>query len=231
MKLRNEIKLLVAADGAAASGKTSAAKQLSKKYGLHFLSSGLLYRYFAYKLLSKKNLKNRNLYLKQISKTITLNKLKNKKLFNYNVTKFSSIIAKSKKIRMLLRKYQKNFAKKNHVCIEGRDIGSVICPKADVKLFFKCSLNIRAKRRWNEYKKINPEITLASVKKALKLRDSLDINRKHSPLRILKDSIVIDTSKLTKKGVLNKVSKVVEKKLLLKGKMEADYLHKKLTFY
>ena len=216
MKLKKEIKLLVAADGGAASGKTTAAKLLSKRYALHFLSSGLLYRYFAYKLLSKKNLKKRNLYLKKISKTISSNKLKNKKLFNHDVTRYTSIIAKSKKIRILLKKYQKNFAKQNHVCIEGRDIASVICPKADVKLFFKCSLNMRARRRWNEYKKINPKITFFEVKKALKLRDFSDINRKHSPLRVLKDSIVIDTSKLTKKEVLRKVSKIVDRKLLLK---------------
>ena len=75
---------------------------------------------------------------------------------------------------------------------------------------------MRARRRWNEYKKINPKITFFEVKKALKLRDFSDINRKHSPLRVLKDSIVIDTSKLTKKEVLRKVSKIVDRKLLLK---------------
>ena len=216
MKLKKGIKLLVAADGGAASGKTTASKMLSKKYGLYFLSSGLLYRYFAYKLLRENNLKNKDSYLKKISKTITTKKLKNKKLYRHDVTKYASIIAKSKKIRLLLRNYQKKFAKQNHVCIEGRDIGSVICPKADVKLFFKCNLNTRAKRRCREYKKINPKITFAGVKKALKLRDSSDINRKHSPLRILKDSIVIDTSKLSKREVLGRVSKVVEKKLFLK---------------
>ena len=123
---------------------------------------------------------------------------------------------KSKKIRMLLKKYQKNFAKKNHVCIEGRDIGSVICPNADIKLFFKCNLEVRAKRRWNEYKKNNSKITLGEVKKALKIRDYSDINRKHSPLRVPKDSIVIDTSKINKKQVLDKISRIVEKKLFLK---------------
>ena len=66
------------------------------------------------------------------------------------------------------------------------------------------------------YKKSNSKITLKEVKKALKIRDNLDINRKHSPLRISKDSIVIDTSKLSKKQILNKISKLIEKKLLLK---------------
>ena len=216
MKLKKKIKLLIACDGGAASGKTTAAKLISLKYNLNFLSSGLLYRYISYKLLLKKKISNKNLYIKKISKNITLNKLKNKKLFNQNVTLYASEIAKSRKIRILLKKFQKKFTKQNHVCIEGRDIGTIICPKADIKLFFKCNLSIRAKRRWNEYKKSNSKISLSEVKKALKIRDYSDLNRKHSPLRISKDSIVIDTSKLTKKQMLNKISKLIEKKLLLK---------------
>jgi len=216
LKLKNNIKLLIACDGGAASGKTTAAKLISRKYKLHFLSSGLLYRYISYKLLEKGKVLNKIAYIKKISKNITLSKLKNKKLFNLNVTLYSSKIAKSKKIRSILKKYQKNFAKKKHVCIEGRDIGNVICPNADIKLFFKCNLKVRAKRRWHEYKKNNSKITLAEVEKALKIRDYSDINRKHSPLRVSKDSIVIDTSKLSKKQMLRKISRIVEDKLLLK---------------
>ena len=216
MKLNNKIKLLVACDGGAASGKTTAAKLISKKYKLHFLSSGLLYRFISYKLLLKKKILKKNTYINKVVKSITLKKLKNNKLFEQEVTLYASKIAKSKKIRTLLKKYQRNFAKKNHVCIEGRDIGSVICPRADIKLFFKCDLKVRAKRRWNEYKKNNSKITLSEVKKALKTRDYSDITRKHSPLRVSKDSIVIDTSKLSKKQMLSKISKIVENKLLLK---------------
>ena len=216
MKLNKKIKILIACDGGAASGKTTAAKLISKKYNLHFLSSGLLYRYISYKLLSKNRLLNKSIYIKKIIKKITLNKLKNKKLFKENVARYAAKIAKSKKIRKLLGKYQKNFSKQNHACIEGRDIGSVICPNADIKFFFKCDLKVRAKRRWSEYKKSNLKITLAEVKKALKIRDYSDINRKHSPLRVTKDSIVIDTSKLSKKQMLSKISNIVQKKLLLK---------------
>ncbi len=216
MKLKKKIKLLIACDGGAASGKTTAAKLISKKYNLHFLSSGLLYRYVSYKLLSKKNLKNKYNYIKKITGKITLKKLKNKKLFRRNETEYASKIAKSKKIRILLKKFQKNFSKQNLVCIEGRDIASIICPNADIKLFFKCDIKVRAKRRWDEYKNNNSKITLKEVQKALKIRDYMDINRKHSPLRVTKDSIVIDTSKLSKKQVLDKISNIVEKKLLLK---------------
>ena len=216
LKLKKNIKLLIACDGGAASGKTTAAKLLSKKYKLNYLSSGLLYRYVSFKLLSKEKILNKNKFIKKISANITPRKLKNRKLFNQNVTLYASKIAKSKKIRNLLKKYQKNFSKQNQACIEGRDIASVICPNADLKFFFKCDLSTRAKRRWREYKKYNSKITLSEVKKALKIRDYSDINRKHSPLRISKDSIVIDTSKLSKKEMLNKISKIIEKKILVK---------------
>ena len=97
LKLSKKIKLLIACDGGAASGKTTAAKMISKKYKLNFLSSGLLYRYLSYKLLLKNKSKYDYSYIKRIAEKINLNKLKNKKLFNQKVTKFTSEIAKSKK--------------------------------------------------------------------------------------------------------------------------------------
>ena len=81
---------------------------------------------------------------------------------------------------------------------------------------FKCSLKERAKRRWTEYKKNNSKVILLDVEKALKTRDYLDKNRKYSPLRIAKDSIVIDTSKLNITETLMKISRIIDKKLLLK---------------
>ncbi len=216
MKLRKNIKLLISADGGAASGKTTGARMISKKYGLNFLSSGLLYRYVSYKLLSKKNIKNKSFFLKSITKNITPQKLKSNKLFSPKVTEHTSIIAKSKKIRLLLKKYQKQFAKQRLVCIEGRDIGTVICPNADIKLFFKCSLNVKAKRRLNEFKKSNKKITFNEVKKALKKRDLSDTKRKNSPLRLPLSAYIVDTSKLDKKQMLKKLSKIIEKKLQAK---------------
>ena len=213
MKLSKQVRLLVAADGLSASGKTTGAKLISRKYGLSFLSSGLLYRYISFRLLTKKNSANELSFIKKQANKITAKKLNDNKLFDPRVTQFSAIIAKSKKIRKLLRKYQKKFAKHRLVCIEGRDIGSIICPNADIKFFFKCSLKIRARRRWDEFRKKNRKISLKEVKKALKQRDSLDIHRKESPLKQVKDSILIDTSKLNKKQMLDKLSKVVEKKL------------------
>ena len=214
MKLLNNIKLLIAADGGAGSGKTTASKLIAKKYGLKLLTSGLLYRFVAYKLLKNKKIKSRNLFLKKITKKITLKDLKNRNLFNTEVTKYTSKIAKIKRIRNLLKRYQINFTKKNRLCIiEGRDIGTVIIPKADIKLFFKCSLNIKAKRRLKEYGKTNKKISFNEVKKAIKLRDLNDSKRKISPLKPALDAVIVDTSKVNKKQMLAKLSKIIEEKL------------------
>ena len=213
LKLRKNIRLLVTADGGAASGKTTGAKLISRKYGLNFLSSGLLYRYVGYKLLSKKNIKNKNSYIKSITKNITPNILKNNKLFSPKVTQYAAVIAQSKNIRNLLKKYQRNFSKQKLACIEGRDIGNVICPDADIKFFFKCSLNVKATRRFKELKKTNKKITLTEVKKALKKRDLIDTKRKISPLRLPLSAYIVDTSKLSKKQMLDKLSRVIDKKL------------------
>ena len=140
MKLKKKDKLIVAADGGAASGKTTGAKKISKKYGLKFLSSGLLYRYASYQLIKYKP-KNRIQHLKRSFNTLSLNKLNKIKLHSQQISDYTSIIAKEKKIRNILKDFQKKFSKKyNKVCIEGRDIGTVILPNADIKFFFKCDL-------------------------------------------------------------------------------------------
>jgi len=213
MKLSNNIKLLIAADGGASSGKTTASKLIAKKYGLKLLTSGLLYRFVAYKLLKAKKIKSTNLFLKKITKKITSKDLKNKNLFDAEVTKYTPKIAKIKKIRNLLKSYQKNFTKNRLCIIEGRDIGTVIIPKADLKLFFKCSLNTKAKRRFEEYRKTNKRISFNEIKKAIKLRDINDSKRKISPLKPAKDAVIVDTSKTNKKQMLTKLSKIIEEKL------------------
>ena len=216
MKLNKKIKILIAADGAAGSGKTSASKMLAKKYGFKILSSGILYRFVALKLLNnKKNISNYS-FLKKITKKIRSKDLKNKNLYSNKVTEFSSIISKQKLIRKLLKQYQKKFSKNRLAIIEGRDIGSVITPNADIKFFFKASLNCRAKRRFVEYRKNKNKISFNKVKKTIKIRDLNDTKRKISPLRPSKGCVIVDTTKINKKQVLLKLSKILERKVEIK---------------
>ena len=215
MKYKNK-SFQISCDGGAATGKSTGAELIAKKYKLKFLSSGLLYRYAAF-LILKNQPKNRIDFLKIKFKNLKLKNLKSLSLQTPKISKFSAEIAKIKKIRQILKKYQIDFSKKNkNCCIEGRDISTNILPKSDIKFFFICNLNLAAKRRYKELKKINPQIDLKGVKKALRVRNSLDKKRKNSPLLKHRDSVVIDTGKLDKQAMLVKMSKTVEK--ILKNK-------------
>ena len=215
MKYKNK-SFQISCDGGAATGKSTGAKLIANKYKLKFLSSGLLYRYAAF-LILKNQPKNRINFLKIKFKNLKLKNLKYLSLQTPKVSEFSAEIAKIKKIRQILKKYQIDFSKKNkNCCIEGRDISTNILPKSDIKFFFICNLNLAAKRRYKELKKINPKIDLKGVKKALRVRNSLDKKRKNSPLLKHRDSVVIDTGKLDKQAMLVKMSKTVER--ILKNK-------------
>ena len=141
-------------------------------------------------------------------------------LHSEEISVYSSIIAKHKKVRLILKRFQKKFAKKfNRIAIEGRDISTKILnknPKYDIAFFFKCNLNTAAYRRWMDLKRSNKQISLAEVKKSLKKRNELDVKRRFSPLIQTKDSIIIRTDILNKKAMVTKMSKEIEKKLLLK---------------
>tara|TARA_B100000029_G_scaffold309418_1_gene301978 strand:- start:53 stop:724 length:672 start_codon:yes stop_codon:yes gene_type:complete len=215
LKLKKNIKLLITCDSGAAAGKTTAAKYLSKKFSLQLLTSGLLYRFLAYNLIYSNKKKINFSFIKKVVKKINTKNLKNSKLYMPEVTEYTSEVAKIFKIRKILRSYQIKFSKKNHAILEGRDMG-ILFPTADIKFFFKCSLNVAAKRRYKELKKRNKEITLKEVKKALKIRNRVDSTRKFSPLRIPQGAVIVDTTKLNKKQMFRKVYKIVEKKLVQK---------------
>ena len=206
----------IAVDGGSASGKTTGSKIISKKFKLKLLTSGKLYRYLALKILENKKKYNPK-FINKISKDISLKDLNSKKIFSQKVTDFASSIAKIKYIRNSLRQFQLNFIKKNNrVVVEGRDIGSKIMPDADLKIFFRCSLREKAKRRLKEYKNKNKSIKLKDVEKALKLRDFRDVNRKESPLLFVKGAVIVDTTNLSKKQMEAKLLKLVKLKIIKK---------------
>ncbi len=210
MKSQNK-KLQISCDGGAATGKSTGAKMLSKKYKLRFLSSGLLYRYAGFMII-KNNPKNQITFLKQKFKNLNYNKMTKINLHTPEVSKKSAEIAKINKIRKILKKFQTEFSRKfKNCCIEGRDISTKILPYSDVKFFFKCNLNIAAKRRYKELKKRNSKIRFKDVKKALRIRNNQDIRRRFSPLKKHRNAIEIDTGKLNKQAMLAKMSKYVDK--------------------
>ncbi len=209
MKFKDK-KIQISCDGGAATGKSTGAKMIAKKYKLSFLSSGLLYRYVSY-LLIKYKPKDKIIFLRKKFKKLNYKKLHKINLHTIEISKHSAIIAKIYKIRQILKNFQTAFAKKNkYCCIEGRDISTKILPNSDVKFFFKCNLNTAAFRRYKELKKSNNKIKIKDVKKALRIRNNHDIKRKSSPLLKHRDAIEIDTGKLNKKEMLAKMSKYVD---------------------
>ncbi|MDC0393396.1 (d)CMP kinase [Candidatus Pelagibacter sp.] len=206
-------KLIIACDGESASGKSTAAKLVSKKYKLLLINSGLLYRYCS-KLIIKDKPKNIIPYLKKKFKTISYKAIAKQKLHSEEISNHVAVLAKNKKVREIVNQLQMKIIRANNrICVEGRDIASKILaknPKYDLAFYFKCSLEVAAYRRWLDLKKSVP---LKEVKKSLKIRTSLDKKRKNSPLIKVKDAILVRSDKLNKKEVLAKMSKAVEKVL------------------
>ena len=211
-------RLRVAIDGPAASGKNTLAKQIAKKYKLLHLDSGKLYRYFALQVYQSKDQKVNYTKLKQALKKLTLQKLKDKKLTTEPVTKIASIISKKKRIRQMLKKVQHNLAynppkKFNGSILDGRDIGTVIIPDAHVKIYLTASLNVRAVRRYKEYKKLGIKTTLSKVKSDIRRRDFEDTHRKISSLKPAKDAVLLDSSFYNTKAAFVEIDEVIRNKI------------------
>ena len=207
-------KLIIACDGESASGKSTAAKLVSKKYKLLLVNSGLLYRYGS-KLLIDHKPKNITSFLKKKFKNVSYKKIAKHNLHTEQISNHVAIIAKNKEIRLIVNQFQRRIIKSNKkICVEGRDIASKILaknPKYDLAFYFKCNLDTASYRRWLDIKK---KVPLNDVKKSLQKRTLMDKKRKNSPLIKVQDAILIRTDKLSKKEVLIKMSKSIEKILM-----------------
>ena len=204
-------KLIIACDGESASGKSTAAKLVSKKYKLLLVNSGLLYRYGS-KLVIKHKPKNIVPFLNKKFKKISYNKIAKQNLHSQQISENVAILAKNKNIRQIINRFQKKIIRNNKkICVEGRDIASKILsknPKYDLAFYFKCNINAAGRRRWID---LNKKVPLKVVIKSLKKRTHMDKKRKNSPLIKVKDAILIRTDILSKKQVLLKMSKCIEK--------------------
>ena len=203
-------KLIIACDGEAASGKSTAAKLISKKYNLLLVNSGLLYRYGS-KLIIDQNPKNIYPFLKKKFKGISYKKIIKQKLHTEQISNHVATLAKKKRVRQIINQFQKKIINRNKkICVEGRDIASKILakkPKYDLAFYFKCNSDIASYRRWLDLKK---KIPLKEVKRSIKNRTKIDKSRKNSPLVKVNDAILVKTDKLSKKKVLSLMSKHIE---------------------
>ncbi len=209
--------ITVAIDSPAAAGAGTQAKLIAKHYNLLHLDTGRIYRLIGkMKLDSPKNF-NFNRIKKKI-KNIKISELKNQSLLSDKIATAASIIAKEKKIRSLVHKFQQQCAysppkKYSGSVLDGRDITSIQMKDAMFKFYITANIQVRAKRRYKELKALKKNIGFKEVLKSIKKRDKSDKNRKFGPLKKTKDSILINTTKLSRKRCFEKIKAIMDRKL------------------
>ena len=211
----------IAIDSPAAAGAGTLAKSISKHYNLLYVDTGKAYRVLAmYKINNPKKF-NMNFAKKKI-KNLKVKDLNKKKLLSNKIGTEASILAKQKSIRNLVHKFQTKLAysppkKYSGSCLDGRDITYNIVPDADFKFFITANIKTRALRRYRELSQLNMKISYEEVLKSIKLRDKRDYSRKIAPLKKTKDSILINTTNLSKRACFLKIKKIIDKKLSING--------------
>ena len=208
---------VIAIDGPAGVGKSTIAKKLSKYLDAPLLISGKLYRAVACEANIQKKSSSDMISIKKIAQNIKIDNYSDVQLYNDQIDQFSSKISSRKSIRQALINLQRNFPK---ICkksakfciIEGRDIGTVIFPKADIKIFLWASSEIRAKRRLEQVKKVNKKAKLTSIKKSILDRDFRDMSRKLAPLIPAADSHLCDNSNYSIEQSFKTILKIIKTK-------------------
>ena len=211
----------VAIDGSAASGKGTLAKKLSKYFNYAYLDTGKLYR------ASALIIKEKGIDYKDIQMVINLIRKHNFFDFNFNdkylksdeIGKLASFISGYKDLRKILLTHQRKFAQTKHsnklgVILDGRDIGTIVLPEANIKFFVTASIDVRTERRWKELISLGQSTIKRHVEKDIRDRDKRDSKRKYSPLIASQDAVLIDTTNLDANEVFLLAKKHIEEYLL-----------------
>jgi cytidylate kinase len=215
IKRKNILKIAI--DSPAAAGAGTLAKAISKHYNLFYLDTGKIYRMIAYLKLRYPKKFNQK-FIKSKIKSLKVKDLAKKALLSDEVGTEASIISKVKLTRRLVHSFQLNFAynppkKYNGSCLDGRDITYNIVPDAEFKFFITASVKTRALRRYKELKSLKKIISYDEVLKSIKKRDKSDYNRRISPLKKTKDSVLINTTNLSKRACFLKIKKIIDRKI------------------
>ena len=191
--------MIVAIDGPAASGKGTIAKKLAEYFNLSYLDTGILYRAVALQLLTKGMNEKDSQSAEKVARQVSIASIDHTGIRTQAVSDLASKIAAIPGVRQELLDRQRRFAQnpdpgKDGAILDGRDIGTVVCPHADFKIFIIADLEIRAKRRWKELLQSDPTVIYCEVLEEMRSRDERDTNRKDAPLAVTSGALVIDTS-------------------------------------
>ena len=218
----------IAIDGPAGAGKSTIAKALAKELGYHYVDTGAIYRTVAYFLdllgISPKDVDGVERYIDELTVAIEYDEEgKQHMLMNgmdvsdeirtQDISQKASLVSAHKVVRDMLLDMQRSVAKKHNVIMDGRDIGTVVLPKATVKIFLTASAEVRAKRRTDELLAKGQKVSYEQTLKDIQQRDYQDMNRPIAPLKQAKDAVLLDTSDLGIEEVIARMKEIIGKKL------------------
>lgn len=215
---------VITIDGPAGAGKTSIAKIVSRKLGYNYIDTGAMYRAISWKAFREKiDLKAKEKLIKMVRNTKI--ELKNRagtarvyldgkdvtnKIRGKRLAEGASILATVPEVREQLMKIQRRMGSSGGIVVEGRDIGTVVFPRADYKFYLDASIKERALRKYRELKVKGKEGQLAEMEKAIRSRDKRDRTRRVAPLKIARDAVVIDSTDMSKKEVVEFILKRIQ---------------------
>lgn len=220
-------KIVIAIDGLAGTGKSTISKIIANKLGFAFVKTGEMYRAITYKILKEnidlsdldkieKLLKNIDLEFKYNNDKQTAI-LDNEDITEYlnskEVTNLVSQVSAIKIVRDKVLYYELNSARENNIVMEGRDIGTLIFPNADVKIFLVASVEERAKRRYKQNQQLGIKMSLEEIKQNIEFRDENDTKKEHGAMKKAEDAIVVENTNRTIESVVNEVLKIIEEKI------------------
>lgn len=211
--------MIIAIDGPAGSGKSTIAKLIADELRLVYLDTGAMYRLFTLKVLNEKILIQNIDDVKKLLKKLNIDIRENKfYLDNIDVSKEIrkpvisenvSNIAAIKEVRQKMVDLQREFSKSKNVILDGRDIGTVVFPKADIKIFLIADAKERANRRYKELIEKGENVSIESIYENILKRDKIDSTREESPLRKAEDAIEVDTTSKSIEEVKNEILKII----------------------
>ena len=221
-------KISVAIDGPAGAGKSTIARRVAKELGYYYVDTGAIYRTVAYFLdvwgVSPKDIDGINRYLDELNIDLYYDEEGNQHMImngmdvtddirTPEISQKASQVAAHKVVRDLLLDMQREIARDNNVIMDGRDIGSVVLPKATAKIFLTASPEVRAQRRTNELKEKGKKADYNKILEQIKQRDYQDTHRDIAPLKMCRDSVKVDSSDMTIDEVVEAIKKVVLEKI------------------
>ena len=220
----------MAIDGPAGAGKSTMAKRLAKELGYYYVDTGAIYRTVAYFLdllgISPKDVDGVERYLDELTVDIEYDEEGRQHMFmngmdvtddirTQDISQKASLVSAHAIVRDVLLDMQRDVAKKHNVIMDGRDIGTVVLPKATVKIFLTASAEVRAQRRTQELLEKGQKVTYEQVLKDIKQRDHQDTTRLVAPLKQAKDAVLLDTSALDIDGVIDAMKAIIGQKIPL----------------